>query len=556
MPASGADDPTDIIKRVFAPDLLTDKSVLAPSPGYCGVEISALVGDLWPQLSPALRSRIPDLYRPVEFRSADQTSHYGEDICDLFLDSTHFRIHYSSDPDHQPPGYPDLQKVNDLADHLEVAYAHHRDESGMGVVLPDGGVGGGTDLIDCYFINLGDALYGSAHWGDDVPTSCVYSSTGFMYITTTFESFDNPDQDRLTSEHEYYHLLQYAHNPHQYSWFMESTARNSEFHVWPDMATPRGSRQWMQLPYYSLWDGSGFHRYAPHFWFYLEAHHGGDFVTRLWDRSCDGSNTTTILKAEIEAMGTDLDATLTDFAIWNYFTGWRDDGNHYNPDYNLPAVYYQASYENYPIVPTSLASRTAAAGGSNYVRFNGPAAANNLQFNFDGTPEAAALRTVTLLGMNDWGHDAWTMTPDNNGDVEFVVNDWGLYEHVVMIVTNFWDAPRDSALLHYSYAASEIAGSATVDDQAKLVSSAPNPFTDFTRVVYVANQGSAPARVRVYNLAGQLVRTLTDESVFEGSHQVVWDGNDQAGRRVPTGMYFVRLENGTSEQVRKVMFVR
>jgi len=485
-----------------------------------------------------------------------QKSNFGADICDLFLDSAHFRIHYSSDPDHQPPGYPDLQKVQDLADQLDTAYAHHRDQSGMGVALPDGDLRGGTNLLDCYYFDLGSALYGSAFVDLYVPTECANSATGFMYVTTNYESFANPEQARLTSEHEYYHLLQFAHNHHQYSWLMESTARNSEFHVWPDLATARGAQAWMQFPYYSLWDRSGIHRYAPHFWFYLEAHHGRDFVTRVWDRSCDGSGTSVIIKAEIEAMGTNLDATLTDFAIWNYFTDWRDDGKHYDPDYNLPAVYYQASYENFPVAPTSLATRAARAAGSNYVRFNGPATANNLQFSFDGKPEAAAQRTVTLLGVNDWGHDAWTMTPDSEGDVELVVRDWGLYDHVVMIVTNFWDAPQDSASLHYFYAASEVDGATANSDQAWLVSSAPNPFTDFTRVVYVARQGGATTRIRVYNLAGRLMRTLADGSVYEGSHQVVWDGRDQEGRRVPTGMYFVQLENGTHEQVRKVMFVR
>lgn len=550
------ENPTTTLTRIFAPHLLPPRSAHDTTTQHCGVEVAALVSRYWAQLSPELQAYIPNDFRPPEFQDPSAKATAGTDVCDLSWDTPHFRIHYSTDPDHQPPGYPDLQAVYDLGSYLETAYAYHRDISGMGVALTKGLNEDGTELLDCYFYDTGDALWGYARGLWYMPTDCGNTYAGLIAVTINFEQFGNTDQLRLTSEHEYYHLLQYAHNPHQYSWFMESTARNSEFHVWPDQATPRGARVWMQFPYYSLWDDSGFHRYAPHFWFYLEAHHGWDFVTRMWDRSCEGLGTPELLNAELAAAGANIDDTIVDFALWNYFTDWRDDGEHYNPDFNLPAVYYQANYQHFPVPPTSLATRAARPAGSNYVRFNGPASANNLQINFEGTPELANLRKVTVIGINDWGHQAWTLTPDVDGDVEFTVSGWDLYDHVVLVVTNFWDAPEDSALLRYTYAAAEVSGKIVVDQQTQLVSSAPNPFTESTRVMYVAPQGGSTTRIRVYDLAGRLLRILADESVFEGSHQVVWDGRDQQGARVPTGMYFIRLENGSYEQVQKVMFVR
>lgn len=550
------ENPIDILTRLFAPHLLEKKSTSSPELRYCGVEITDLVKSTWSRMTPELQQHIPDQFRPPRFRDQGAKSAQGRDVCDAFLDSAHFRIHYSTDPEHLPPGFPDLQVVRDLASHLETAYEFHRDVSGMGVALPDGDHGGGQDLFDCYFYKLAGGLFGYAHGFQSVETDCENTYMGYFAVTTDFNTRELSDQLRLTSEHEYYHLLQYAHNSSQYTWFKESTARNSEFHVWPDIAVPLGVWAWMTHPYYSLWDGSGFHKYAPHFWFYLEAHHGWDFVTRIWDRCCR-SGVETALVAELDDLGSDLGTTLTDFAVWNYFTGVRDDGDHYDPAYNLPAVYHQASHSDYPLLPVSLRDGlTARPAASNYIRFDGPASNNNLRLTFDGHPAMAGERAVIVLGVNEWGHRSWILKPDPEGDVELIVPDWGLFDYVTLVVVNFWNAPGDSTSLHYTYAAAEVDQATEVTDLARLVMSSPNPFGNSTRVVYYIPREGSTSTIRVYDPAGRLVRTLLDESVFAGLHQVVWDGRDQQGRPAAAGMYLIRLENGPHQHTRKVTFVR
>ena len=550
------ENPIDILTRIFAPHLSGTKSSSPLEPIYCGVDITAMVNSSWSRMSPELRQHIPDLYRPPEFRDKEEKSTQGLDVCDAFLDSAHFRVHYSTDPENQPPGYPDLQMVHDLAAHLETAYEYHRDVSGMGVVLPDGDFGGGWDLIDCYFYDLHDGLFGFARGEGRGESDCDFTRWGFIAVTTDFGTYDAAHQLRLTSEHEYYHILQYAHNSSESSWFMESTARNSEFHVWPEFATARGTWAWMRHPYYSLWDGTDFHKYAPHFWMYLEAHHGRDFVTRIWDRCCH-ADLKTALVAELGELGADLDTILPDFAIWNYFSGERDDGDHYDPAYNLPAVHHQAVYGNYPLYTASISEYfTARPGGSNYIRFEGPATNNDLRVAVDGHPDMAGQRTVIVLGVNEWGHRSWVLVPDADGDVELIIPGWGLFDYVTLVVSNFWDAPSDSASLRYTYAVAEVDQTTEVTDLARLVNSAPNPFGNSTRVVYYSPRDGSTSTIRVYDTAGRLVRTLIDEPVFTGFHSVVWDGKDQHGRFAATGIYFIRLENGPHQHTRKVMFVR
>jgi len=163
---------------------------------------------------------------------------------------------------------------------------------------------------------------------------------------------------------------------------------------------------------------------------------------------------------------------------------------------------------------------------------------------------------VIVLGVNDRGHRSWVLEPDQNGDVEWTVPDWGLYEYVALVVVNFWDAPNDSASLHYTYAAEEVDQAARPTNSARLVMNVPNPFRSTTQVVFDSPTAGAASAIRIFDTAGRLVRTLLDEAVYSGRHQVVWDGKDQNGKQVATGMYFVRLESGQDRYTSKVMFVR
>ncbi len=69
----------------------------------------------------------------------------------------------------------------------------------------------------------------------------------------------------------------------------------------------------------------------------------------------------------------------------------------------------------------------------------------------------------------------------------------------------------------------------------------PNPFNPRTTIEYGV---AAPSRVmlRVYDLAGRVVRTLVDGDVEAGEHKVVWDGTTDGGQRAASGVYFVRME--------------
>jgi len=60
----------------------------------------------------------------------------------------------------------------------------------------------------------------------------------------------------------------------------------------------------------------------------------------------------------------------------------------------------------------------------------------------------------------------------------------------------------------------------------------------------------------IYGLNGQVVRTLVDDALEAGSHQVIWDGLDQLGRPAASGVYVYRLVTGSTELSKRMVLVR
>lgn len=83
----------------------------------------------------------------------------------------------------------------------------------------------------------------------------------------------------------------------------------------------------------------------------------------------------------------------------------------------------------------------------------------------------------------------------------------------------------------------------------------PNPFNPETTISFdIPSPG--PANLSIYNVKGQLVRTLTEGNLDFGRHSVVWDGTDNSGRTVTSGLYFYRLTSNGHSESRKMMLMK
>lgn len=83
----------------------------------------------------------------------------------------------------------------------------------------------------------------------------------------------------------------------------------------------------------------------------------------------------------------------------------------------------------------------------------------------------------------------------------------------------------------------------------------PNPFGRSTILNYsLAEKGRVT--IRIYDVSGALVRTVVDKESKPGWQRIEWNGTDNSGRRVSTGVYFVRMEAGGFTKTRKLVLVR
>jgi flagellar hook capping protein FlgD/List-Bact-rpt repeat protein len=87
---------------------------------------------------------------------------------------------------------------------------------------------------------------------------------------------------------------------------------------------------------------------------------------------------------------------------------------------------------------------------------------------------------------------------------------------------------------------------------ARLRAAQPSPFLENTSVVYELAVGG-PVELAIYDVSGRLLRVLVNEVVGSGPHTAAWDGTDDAGRRVPPGIYLLSLTTGDQRLTRRVV---
>lgn len=83
----------------------------------------------------------------------------------------------------------------------------------------------------------------------------------------------------------------------------------------------------------------------------------------------------------------------------------------------------------------------------------------------------------------------------------------------------------------------------------------PNPFLYSTRFVITAKDEHLPISVSVYNLRGQRVRTLAKDAAPRTVSEMSWDGKDEKGMRLASGIYMLRLTQGNRSVARKVVLM-
>jgi hypothetical protein len=84
----------------------------------------------------------------------------------------------------------------------------------------------------------------------------------------------------------------------------------------------------------------------------------------------------------------------------------------------------------------------------------------------------------------------------------------------------------------------------------------PNPFNPETTIQFQVHK-AGHATLTIYNILGQRVRVLFDRRVIAGYQEdIVWDGRDEYGRMVATGVYFYRIAQGHFAKTKRMMLIK
>jgi hypothetical protein len=83
----------------------------------------------------------------------------------------------------------------------------------------------------------------------------------------------------------------------------------------------------------------------------------------------------------------------------------------------------------------------------------------------------------------------------------------------------------------------------------------PNPFNPETTISFTLNS-ETKVDLKIYNIRGQVVKTLLNNTLNHGEHRVVWDGKDDQGAQVGSGVYLYSFTAGEHKESRKMMLLK
>lgn len=193
---------------------------------------------------------------------------------------------------------------------------------------------------------------------------------------------------------------------------------------------------------------------------------------------------------------------------------------------------------------------------------------------------------IFVSGSAAWGDDALAIASDNKGnvwltwtgaddDIEYSFwdgNNWAVPASIDTHPTldskpkmtfdgeRIWVTwIRELEANQYAVYASYTYGVGVEDEQTAnlpsgsgLCQSNPNPFNSNTSISYQL-QFDGHVSLKIYDVAGNVVRTLVNKNESAGRHSTRWDGQDECGKFCPGGIYFVRIETPACSDWKKVI---
>ncbi len=173
---------------------------------------------------------------------------------------------------------------------------------------------------------------------------------------------------------------------------------------------------------------------------------------------------------------------------------------------------------------------------------------NNPYGNVSGTslatPLVAGAAAVLLSAHPDWtpmmvrealmGTASRWLIPDNDYG-------WG--------IVDVW------AAINYGNFTTSVKDENFIPNEFSIVKAYPNPFNPKINLYFELYDNDV-MEISVYDIQGKKVRSLYSGRMDRGTHSITWDGKEDAGRSVPSGLYFISFKTNSHTETRKISLVR
>ncbi|MDM7917326.1 MAG: MXAN_6640 family putative metalloprotease [Candidatus Eisenbacteria bacterium] len=487
---------------------------------------------------------------------------------DSYIDTAHFRVHYATSGANVIYQWPNTAYRDAVCTSVETCWNFYHTQQGWPAPPSDGGMGGGSGLIDVYVLNL-SGVYGVTYSESQVPGGYPYDYTAYFHIDNDYTGFGYTDRTlpmKVTVAHEYNHVVQMGINVNGGNWWMEQTATFCEDEVYDEI---NDNYNYLSCYFGSPWKGlrtfDGCFEYATFIWpTYMKDNWGSHAMVRdIW--LCLGyGNIYDCLDDAFAPHGLNFDSAMADWSRWNIFTGTRNDGQHYaeGGQYNRYVV-PDNDVTNYPAVNLHPTVTWMPQGlGTNYNRFRPHvgSADNKIRIEFQALNSCDYGNSIgfvrKLAGQQVW--EEWTVPVSAvDGTAVFEMLRFDETEYLFMATPMkraCGSSGKDFVFSAYTSQVPTDVADIPAGRILRLDQNSPNPFNPKTKISFALDH-SGPVRLDIVDASGRHIDTILDGTMSAGEHQVYWRGTDESGRSVATGVYFYSLQMEGEKAVRKMLLV-